>query len=102
VLAEVRDSEDVLVCRLLRGKLTLIHRRLWPALVRIADRFDPAQLAHVREEHRPNGRHMTREVPLPRWVQPSVRVQAELLTEDQAIASLGPAVASCSAARNRP
>jgi hypothetical protein len=31
VLAQVRESEQVLVCRLINGKLTLIHRRLWPA-----------------------------------------------------------------------
>src|SRR5207249_7616917 len=27
----VRDSPDVLVCRLLGGKVTYIHHRLWPA-----------------------------------------------------------------------
>jgi len=35
-VSEALDSEpDVLVIKLWRGKLTLIHRRLWPALVRI-------------------------------------------------------------------
>ena len=101
ILAEVSDSEDVLVCRLLRGKVTLVHRRLWPALVRIADRFEPAQFARVREEHLPSGRHMTREVPFPLWVPPGVHAQAALLTEEQAIACVGRAVASCSAARAR-
>lgn len=101
VLAEVSDSEDVLVCRLLRGKVTLVHRRLWPALVRIADRFEPRQVAQVCEEHLPNGRHMTREIPFPSWVPPGVHAQALLLTEEHAFASLGPAVASCSAARAR-
>lgn len=37
----VRGSPEVLVCRLLGGKVTFIHRRLWPALVRIANRFPP-------------------------------------------------------------
>ena len=30
----IRESEDVLVCRLVGGKVTYVHRRLWPALVR--------------------------------------------------------------------
>jgi len=33
ILQAVSDSPDVLVCRLVDGKLSLVHRRLWPALV---------------------------------------------------------------------
>ena len=29
----IRESADVLVCRLIRGKVTYVHRRLWPPLV---------------------------------------------------------------------
>lgn len=32
----LRESKDVLVCRLVGGKVTYVHRRLWPALVRLA------------------------------------------------------------------
>jgi len=32
----VRNSPDVLVCRLVDGKITYVHRRVWPALVRLA------------------------------------------------------------------
>ena len=39
VLNRVRASPDVVATRLINGKVTLIHRRLWPALVRVADRF---------------------------------------------------------------
>lgn len=90
-LAEVSDSGDVLVCRLLGGKITLIHRRLWPALVRVADRFDPTRIAQVREEHTPSGRHVQREVAFPLWVPPEVRRQAAALSEDEALAALGAA-----------
>lgn len=99
VLAEVSDSADVLVCRLVRGKVTLVHRRLWPALVRVASRFEPAQLAQVRDEHTPSGRHVNREVAFPLWVPPAVHEQAALLSEQEALASLGPAVAAAQAAR---
>ncbi|HEY3584368.1 MAG TPA: hypothetical protein VGL90_08315 [Casimicrobiaceae bacterium] len=92
VLAAVGDAEDVLVCRLLDGKVTLIHRRLWPALVRIAERVEPARLAQVHDEHLPSGRHVAREVPFPAWVPAEVHEQAALLGEEQALTALGPAV----------
>ena len=31
ILSAVTQADQVLVCRLLDGKLTLVHRRLWPA-----------------------------------------------------------------------
>jgi len=34
----------VLVCKLVDGKITYVHRRLWPALVRLAARFRKEQL----------------------------------------------------------
>src|ERR1044072_1662901 len=48
VLSEVSASEQVLICRLIDGKVTLVHRRFWPALVRLGDRFAPQQIAQVR------------------------------------------------------
>jgi hypothetical protein len=101
VLAEVSDSEDVLVCRLLRDKITLVHRRLWPALVRIASRFEPAQLARVREEHSPSGRHVNREVAFPLWVPPAAHEQAAGLSEQEALALLGPALTAAQPAPDR-
>lgn len=94
VLAAVSESEDILVCRLLGGRITLIHRRLWPALVRTAGHFDVAQLAQVREEHTPSGRHVTREVAFPLWVPAAVREEAALLSENEALLALGPAVSA--------
>jgi hypothetical protein len=102
VLAQVSESEDVLVCRLLHGKVTLVHRRLWPALVRAARRFEPAQLAQVREEHTPSGRHVTKTVAFPLWVPLVVHEQAALLSEEQALDALGPAVTAAQAGVKRP
>lgn len=89
VLNAVADSRDVLVCRLVDGKITLVHRRLWPSLVRLAPRFKPSQLAKVQEEHTPSGRHETREVPFPDWVPAEVVKEAGGLSEQQALADLG-------------
>ena len=51
VLERVGDSPDVVATRLVDGRIALIHRRLWPAVVRLADRFPADRLAEVGEEH---------------------------------------------------
>jgi len=44
----VRESPDVLVCRLVEGKVTYVHRRMWPALVRLAQELNSDRLAAIR------------------------------------------------------
>ena len=85
----VRESDDVLVCRLVKGRITFVHRRLWPALVRAAGRIPAGQLAQVREVHAGSGRHVTTEVPFPDWVPSAVRTAARALSENAARAALG-------------
>ena len=89
ILGSVSDSDQVLVCRLINGKVTLVHRRLWPALVRIASRLAPEQIAQVREEHTPSGRHVSRVVPFPEWVPPGVSAEANAIDEHAALAVFG-------------
>jgi hypothetical protein len=89
ILSAVSESDEVLVCRLVDGKVTLVHRRLWPALVRLSKRFTPAQLVQVREEHTPSGRHVARTVAFPRWVPAETLAQAKVLDEDAALAEIG-------------
>ena len=68
VLSRVLNSPDVIATPLVNGKVTLIHRRLWPAFVRVADRFSRERLASVDEEHTASGAHRTIEIPFPEWV----------------------------------
>src|ERR1700674_4812492 len=63
----VRGSPDVLVCRLVDGKITYVHRRLWPALVSLAGRFSKARLAALHEVHTAAGKHKLLVTPFPRW-----------------------------------
>jgi hypothetical protein len=90
ILDAVTAAEQVLVCRLVSGKVTLVHRRLWPALVRLSNRFAPEQLAQVREEHTSSGRHITTEVAFPQWVPKDVMAQAQSTDESAALAVFGP------------
>jgi hypothetical protein len=84
----VRSSDDVLVCRLVDGKITFVHRRLWPALVRAAKRFATDRLAQVREVHTPSGHHVVEEVRFPKWVPSPVRTSARKSSEEDALAEL--------------
>jgi len=88
VTRAVRNSGDVLVCRLIQGKITFVHRRLWPALVRAADRLPRDRLSQVRETHSRWGRHVTTEMPFPEWVPPNVRAAGRRLSEKAAFAQL--------------
>ena len=85
----VRDSPDVLVCRLVGGKITYVHRRLWPALVRVAERFPRKHLAKVHEKHTASGRHVSEEVAFPGWVSQELATQARQLDEQSALGELG-------------
>ncbi len=89
ILEVVTESEEILVCRLVKGKITLVHRRLWPALVRLAAHFAPEWISKVKQEHTSSGRHVNKEVPFPLWVPPEVTKQARSLSEAAAIAALG-------------
>ncbi len=68
VVEAVCESPEVLVCKLVDGKVTYIHQRLWPALVKLASRFRRDQLAKVWNEHTPTGAHRSRQMPYPDWV----------------------------------
>jgi len=89
ILKAVRSSDDVFVCRLVDDKITLVHRRLWPALVRAAARFPPYRLARVAEVHMPDGRHRTVETPLLESMPPEIQREAEASTATEALNALG-------------
>jgi hypothetical protein len=91
-LNELDGSPDVVRLRLVKGKVTLVHRRLWPAVVRLADRFPPGRLAALHEEHTDSGRHRVEEQPFPAWVPPEAVTEADRLSDDDAEALLAPAL----------
>ena len=88
VTRAIRDSHEVLVCRLVDGKITFVHRRLWPALVRAAHRLSREHLAQLREVHTPSGRHVTEKIPFPEWVPSDVRAAARRMSETEAVSAL--------------
>ena len=87
----VRAHPDVLVCRIADGKITYVHKRLWPAVVRLASAFPRDRLAAIREVHTPSGAHREDLTPFPQWVPAGVRTAAaDMSVEDaeRALAAL--------------
>jgi hypothetical protein len=80
----VRDSKEVLVCRLVDGKITYVHRRLWPALVNLQKQFAGGQLSAIREVHTAQGKHKTTTITFPNWVPKEVMTEAAGLTFEEA------------------
>ena len=70
------------------GKVTLVHRRLWPALVRIADRFPAKNLAAIHEEHTASGAHRVQAEAFPAWVPNDVLQAAKALSVEDALTEL--------------
>lgn len=89
VLEEVTGDDDVLVCRAVGGKVTLVHRRLWPALIAASGRFPPERLARVDQEHTAAGHHVNHETPFPKWASPEDISTAATLDEADAFGMLG-------------
>jgi hypothetical protein len=90
VAEAISESDEVLVCKLVEGKLTYVHRRLWPALVRLASRFEKKRLAKVWNEHTRTGAHRSRVTAFPGWVPSDVLDQAGRLSMKEAEQSLPP------------
>ena len=80
----IRDSPDVLTCRLIDGKVTYVHRRLWPALVKLSGELDTSGLGAIREEHTPDGKHRTVVTEFPRWVPADVLTKSKRLKQAEA------------------
>jgi hypothetical protein len=81
---DLRESQHVLVCKLIGGKITYVHRRLWPALVKLASRFREEQLAKVWNEHTASGAHQSKQKRFPTWVPSEVMKEAKAMSVAEA------------------
>ena len=84
----VRDSRAVLTCTLARGRITYIHRRLWPAFIPVAEEFPGHALDKVQEVHLPSGRHQRQDIPFPDWVPEPVLNSGRALSDGDATAEI--------------
>lgn len=85
----IRASKEILVCRLVNRKITYVHARLWPALVRLQGSLDPDRLAAIYEVHSSTGKHELVLTPFTEWVPAGVSEKAKRLTMAEAVSQLG-------------
>jgi hypothetical protein len=90
-LSELDDSDDVRCFKLVDGKVTFVHRRVWPALACLASGgvIAAGRVASIQQEHMPTGEHRNLVTPFPDWVPDDVALAATSLTLDDARAQLG-------------
>jgi hypothetical protein len=87
LLQALEDSGQVIACRLLHGKITLVHRRLWPALVRLQGELgDRASV--IVQVHEPEGRHRNDVRELREVVRPEDLRRAASMSEGEAWSAL--------------
>lgn len=89
-LSEIDDSPDVRCFKLVDGKVTFAHRKVWPALVRLGNEgvIAAEQLSSVQQEHMPTGEHRNIVTPFPEWVDDGTAAAAQKLAAEQARAQL--------------
>lgn len=87
-IQHVHKSNAVLVCPLASGKITYIHRRLWPFFIRAARKFPSNALDRVREVHLSSGRHQRQDIPFPDWATQQDLDSANNLSDRQAAAAI--------------
>jgi len=78
------ESPNILVCKLIAGKITYVHRRLWPAFIKLASRFREEQLAKVWNEHTARGAHQSKQARFPTWVPSEVMKEAKAMSVPEA------------------
>jgi hypothetical protein len=90
-LSEIDDSFDVRCFKLIDGKVTFVHRRMWPALVRLAKDgvIGADRAASLQQEHMPTGEHRNIVTPFPEWVPDDVATAADALSAGDAKTQLG-------------
>jgi hypothetical protein len=70
IASELEDHDDVLSAKLLVGKVTFVHRALWPSMLRVVtddawrkraakNKQAKLLLVHLRQEHSASGKHVT-------------------------------------------
>jgi|SRR5947209_6429380 len=89
IFSALAESPEIVVCRIVGGKVSFVHWRLWPALARAASLFPSAYLARVDQEHIEAGHHVRREIPFPVWLDGESRAAAEKMSEEEALGALG-------------
>ncbi len=88
LINKVHNSSAVLTCNLAGGKITYVHRRLWPAFLCLAEKFPDGALYKVNEVHLLSGRHARQDIPFSQWAPDEALKSAAKLSVKDASAEI--------------
>ena len=88
LLNALRDTGEVLVCRLVADKVTYVHRDAWPAIVRLSGQIPKQRIAAIEEVHTASGKHRVVKTPFPKWVPAPVMSAGKKLSVEEAVERL--------------
>jgi hypothetical protein len=88
ILSELDEHPDLVSTRLINQKITLLHARVWPSVVRLSDELGVERLAAIHSEHTASGAHHNVEVAYPSWVPVATLRAATSLSAEEAFANL--------------
>jgi hypothetical protein len=88
ILTAIDESPEIVSTRLVDGKVTLVHARVWPSVVRVSERIGVQRLAAIHSEHTASGTHRTFVVEYPNWVSPEALRASQLLSIEEAFSNL--------------
>jgi hypothetical protein len=90
-LSTIDDDDDIRCFKLVDHKITFVHRRLWPALAKLAQAgvLDADRVTAIQQEHMPTGEHRNITMPFPDWVPDDTMDNAASLSVEDAKSQLG-------------
>jgi hypothetical protein len=90
-LSSIDDDDDIRCFKLVDHKITFVHKRLWPALAKLAEAgvLDAERVTSIQQEHMPTGEHRNITTPFPDWVPDDTMTDASSLSVDDAKQQLG-------------
>jgi hypothetical protein len=87
-IQQIRADESIAICKLIQRKVTFAFRDTWPSLAAIAHLLPNTALDRIAEVHTPSGKHKTSSTSLQDWLPAEIRIQANLMTVDEALDNL--------------
>jgi hypothetical protein len=82
---ELRDHPDVLMAKLVSGKVTLIHRPLWPAIVSIGTAREPWQLRTLSKEAKALLKRVDKDASVSASGDPARELEKHLLVHSESV-----------------
>ncbi|MFD2640809.1 hypothetical protein [Pseudomonas japonica] len=84
-LTKLRDSPQILVCKLVRGKVTYVSHDILPYLICLSAELPADALARITEVHSGNGRHTLNTESLSSWASQVTMEHARSISRESAI-----------------